>query len=120
MRHQFGGQSTDFGPGEIAVETECRAPGQIHGDPRLVTAYRCVVLAGIFVGSQLDLPLVWAIADLSMGFMTVVNLVAVLLLSGLVIKLMRDYNKQLAFHIEPVFEVDRHPEIRARLPKGGW
>jgi AGCS family alanine or glycine:cation symporter len=92
----------------------------IHGDPRLVTAYRCVVLVGIFVGSQLDLPLVWAIADLSMGFMTIVNLVAVLLLSGLVIKLMRDYNAQLAFHVEPVFDPERYPEVRQRLPKGGW
>ena len=92
----------------------------IRSDARLVTIYRCIVLLGIFAGSQLDLPLVWAIADLSMGFMTIVNLIAVLLLAGLVIKVMRDYNDQLAFHVEPVFDVSRHPEIQRRLPGGGW
>lgn len=92
----------------------------IHADKRLLTGYRCVVLTGIFAGSQIDLPLVWAMADLSMAFMTIVNLAAVLLLSGLVIKVMRDYNRQLALHVEPVFEVDRHPEIARRLPEGGW
>ncbi len=92
----------------------------IHPDSRLLTTYRCVVLAGIFTGSQLDLPLVWAMADLSMAFMTIVNLAAVLLLSGLVIKVMRDYNAQLAVHVEPVFEISRHPDIARRLPEGGW
>ncbi|HRP34638.1 MAG TPA: alanine/glycine:cation symporter family protein [Gammaproteobacteria bacterium] len=92
----------------------------IRSDQRLLTAYRCVVLAGIFAGSQIDLPLVWAMADLSMAFMTIVNLVAVLLLSGLVIKVMRDYNSQLALHVEPVFDLARFPDIARRLPRGGW
>lgn len=92
----------------------------INPDKKLLTAYRCVVLVGIFTGSQLDLPLVWAMADLSMAFMTIVNLVAVLLLSGLVIKVMRDYNTQLALHVEPVFDVARYPEIARRIVKGSW
>jgi alanine or glycine:cation symporter, AGCS family len=92
----------------------------IHPAPRLLTVYRFVVLGGIFLGSQLGLPLVWAMADLSMAFMTLVNLVAVLMLSGLVMKLMRDYNMQLALRVEPVFDISRFPEIGRRLPKGGW
>lgn len=92
----------------------------IHPDKRLLTAYRLVVLLGIFTGSQLDLPLVWAMADLSMACMTIVNLVAVLLLSGLVMRLMRDYNAQLALRVEPVFDVSRYPEIERRIAKGGW
>jgi alanine or glycine:cation symporter, AGCS family len=92
----------------------------IHPDRRLLTAYRCVVLVGIFAGSQLDLPLVWAMADLSMAFMTIVNLAAVLLLSGLVIRLMRDYNAQLGLGVEPVFDISRHPEIAARIRTGSW
>ena len=92
----------------------------IHDDKRLLTAFRWIVLGGIIAGSQLDLPLVWAMADLSMAFMTVVNLVAVLALSGLVIKVMRDYNAQLALRIEPVFEVSKYPEIARRLVKGSW
>jgi len=92
----------------------------IRPDGRLLTAYRCVVLAGIFVGSQLDVPLVWAMADLSMAFMTIVNLAAVLSLSGLVIKVMRDYNAQLALHVEPVFDLARYPDIARRAPQGGW
>lgn len=92
----------------------------IHPNQRLVTVYRVVVLLGIFAGSQLSLPLVWAMADLAMAFMTIVNLVAVLLLSGLVIKVMRDYNQQLGLHVEPVFRVERFPEIANRLAKGAW
>jgi alanine or glycine:cation symporter, AGCS family len=92
----------------------------IHPDARLLTAYRWLVLIGIFTGSQLGLPLVWAMADLSMAFMTIVNLVAVLLLSGLVIKLMRDYNGQLAQRVEPVFDIAKYPEIARRLVKGSW
>jgi alanine or glycine:cation symporter, AGCS family len=59
-------------------------------------------------------------ADLSMAFMTIVNLVAVLLLSGLVIKLMRDYNGQLSQRVEPVFDITKYPEIARRLVKGSW
>jgi alanine or glycine:cation symporter, AGCS family len=92
----------------------------IHPDRRLLTGYRCVVLIGIFAGSQLDLPLVWAMADLSMAFMTIVNLVAVLLLSGLVAKVMRDYNAQLALRVEPVFDVTKHPDIARRIDRGAW
>lgn len=92
----------------------------IHDDKRLLTVFRWLVLAGLVTGAQLDLPLVWAMADLSMAFMTVVNLVAVLALSGLVIKVMRDYNAQLALRIEPVFEVSKYPEIARRLVKGSW
>lgn len=92
----------------------------IHDDKRLLTAFRWLVLGGLITGSQLDLPLVWAMADLSMAFMTVVNLVAVLALSGLVVKVMRDYNAQLALRIEPVFEVSKYPEIARRLVKGSW
>ena len=92
----------------------------IHPDKKLLAAYRCVVLVGIFLGSQLELQLVWAMADLSMAFMTIVNLVAVLALSGLVIKLMRDYNEQLALRVEPVFDISKYPEIARRLVKGGW
>jgi AGCS family alanine or glycine:cation symporter len=52
--------------------------------------------------------------------MTIVNLVAVLALSGLVLKLMRDYNAQLALRVEPVFDISKYPEIARRLVKGGW
>jgi alanine or glycine:cation symporter, AGCS family len=92
----------------------------IYPDRHLLTVYRCVVLLGIFTGSQLDLPLVWAMADLSMAFMTIVNLVAVLLLSGLVVKLARDYHAQLALRVEPVFNASRIPGLAQRLVKGSW
>jgi alanine or glycine:cation symporter, AGCS family len=92
----------------------------LHPDPRLLTAYRCVVLGGIFAGSQLSLPLVWAMADLSMAFMTLVNLAALLLLSGLVIRVMRDYNAQLALRVEPVFELQRFPDLARRVAGGSW
>jgi AGCS family alanine or glycine:cation symporter len=74
----------------------------------------------VFLGAQLDLPLVWAVADLSMAFMTMVNLVAVLLLTRVVIAVMRDYNDQLARHAEPVFHSEAFPAIARRLVPGAW
>ena len=92
----------------------------IHPGSWLVTAYRFAVLGVVIVGSGVNLPLIWSIADLAMGLMTLVNLVAVLLLSGVVLTIMRDYNAQLGHGVEPVFEPGRFPGLAPRLAPGVW
>jgi alanine or glycine:cation symporter, AGCS family len=43
------------------------------------------------------------------------------MLSGLAIKLMRDYNRTAgAARVEPVFDVSRYPDIARRIVKGSW
>ena len=45
----------------------------------------------VIIGATLDLELVWNIADTLNGFMAIPNLVALLGLSGVVVKLTKDY-----------------------------
>ena len=53
--------------------------------------YQVIFIAIIIVGATLELELVWNIADTLNGFMAVPNLIALLALSGVVIKLTKEY-----------------------------
>ena len=46
------------------------------------------------IGATADLGLMWDIADTCNGFMVFPNLIALFLLSGTVIKLVKDYQKK--------------------------
>ena len=61
---------------------------------KAVLAYQCIFVALIVVGATLELELVWNIADTLNGFMAIPNLIALLGLSGVVIKLTKDYFKK--------------------------
>ncbi|MEZ8802651.1 alanine/glycine:cation symporter family protein [Vibrio splendidus] len=82
--------------------------------------FRIVVLGMVMFGSLATLPTVWALADVSMGLMAIVNLVAIILLSGIVIKLAKDYNRQLDAGKVPTFDADDFPELKAQLEDGIW
>ena len=56
-----------------------------------VPVYQTVFVLVIIIGATLKLDLVWNIADTLNGFMAVPNLVALLGLSGVVVKLTKDY-----------------------------
>lgn len=45
----------------------------------------------IFVGATMELSLAWSIADTLNGLMAIPNLIALLLLSGTVVKLVKEY-----------------------------
>ncbi|MNI24334.1 Amino-acid carrier protein AlsT [compost metagenome] len=74
----------------------------------------------VMFGSVGELPTVWALADVSMGMMAIVNLIAILLLSGVAIKLAKDYNDQLKLGRVPTFDANKYPEIRSQLEAGIW
>ena len=62
---------------------------------KAVLAYQIFFILLIVVGATLELELVWNIADTLNGFMAIPNLIALLGLSGVVIKLTKDYfNKE--------------------------
>ena len=82
--------------------------------------FRVIVLAMVMFGSLATLPTVWALADASMGLMAMVNLVAIILLSGIVIKLAKDYNKQLDEGKLPTFKADDFPELMSQIEPGVW
>ncbi len=58
---------------------------------RSIPVYQMVYIAFIVVGSTLKLDLVWTIADTMNGFMAIPNLIAILGLSGVVIKITKEY-----------------------------
>jgi AGCS family alanine or glycine:cation symporter len=82
--------------------------------------FRIIVLSMVMFGSVATLPMVWALADVSMGLMAIVNLIAIILLSGIVIKLAKDYNQQLKAGKVPTFDANDYPELKSQLEEGIW
>ncbi|MDN3682732.1 sodium:alanine symporter family protein [Vibrio tapetis subsp. quintayensis] len=82
--------------------------------------FRVVVMGMVMFGSMASLPTVWGLADVSMGLMAIVNLVAILLLSGIVVKLAKDYNQQLKDGKVPTFDSNDFPELKSQLEDGIW
>ena len=58
---------------------------------KLVKAYQVAFVLVVVIGATLELELVWNIADTLNGFMAIPNLIALLGLSGVVVKLTKEY-----------------------------
>lgn len=91
-----------------------------HNHKAGLSIFRVVVLGMVMFGAVASLPIVWALADVSMGLMAIVNLVAIILLSGIVIKLAKDYNRQLDAGKVPTFDANDYPELKSQLEEGIW
>jgi AGCS family alanine or glycine:cation symporter len=91
-----------------------------HNHPAGLLIFRLIVLAMVMFGAVGSLPFVWNFADVAMGLMAITNLIAILLLSGLAVKLARDYDAQRAAGKLPTFDASKYPEIRSKLEPGIW
>lgn len=91
-----------------------------HNHKAGLSIFRVVVLGMVMFGALASLPVVWSLADVSMGLMAIVNLVAIILLSGIVIKLAKDYNRQLDEGKVPTFDANDFPELKSQLEEGIW
>ncbi len=80
--------------------------------------FRMCVLAMVMFGSVASLPVVWNLADASMGMMALINIVALVLLSKLAIKVIQDYEVQLKAGKTPEFDRTKFPELDDL--KGAW
>jgi AGCS family alanine or glycine:cation symporter len=65
-----------------------------------LTPYRILVMIFVFVGSLLKVDLVWELADVFNALMVMPNLIAVLALSGLVVKTMNEYEQFRGINID--------------------
>ncbi len=81
---------------------------------------RLAALGMVMFGTMADVPLVWNMANISMACMAIVNLVAILLLSGIAMKLAKDYNKQRKAGQLPTFDINMYPEIQKQVEEGIW
>ena len=70
---------------------------------RALTAYRIIVGAMVMAGAMMSLKTVWAMADVTMGLMTMCNLAALLFLGGQAITLLDDYRRQRRNGCDPMF-----------------
>jgi len=81
--------------------------------------FRIAVMVLVFWGSVQDLSTVFAFADITMGLLAVVNLLAVTLLFRTGLRIMRDYDRQIAEGIDnPVFDSGRFSDLD--IDRGAW
>jgi AGCS family alanine or glycine:cation symporter len=68
--------------------------------------FRIACLAAIYIGAVNSFDLAWNLADIFMGLMAVVNLVAILILGKWAFKALDDYKRQRDAGLDPVFVAD--------------
>lgn len=78
----------------------------------ILQLYRVAVGIMVLFGSVAGLDLVWNLADLFMAVMTIINLIAIALLSKIALKALKDYNRQKQNGIKsPVFKAKNIPGL---------
>ncbi len=83
----------------------------IQDNSAVVTIYRLIAIGFVFIGALLDLGTVFGFADVSMGLLAVVNLIALVLLFPIGLRLMRDFDAQLKKREQPVFDARDYADL---------
>ena len=78
----------------------------IRNSKVLLNIFRVTCVVAIFLGAQADFKLVWNLADITMGLMAIVNIIAIFLLGKVAIKVLKNYEKQKKEGKNPVFYED--------------
>ncbi|MGV8853246.1 MAG: alanine/glycine:cation symporter family protein [Devosia sp.] len=90
------------------------------GSRRWIAALRLAVLAMVIWGAYESVATVFNAADASMGLMATVNLIAIVMLSGTVAKLTKDYADQRKAGTVPVFHAADYPELAGKIDGTIW
>lgn len=78
----------------------------IKNNKVVLTVFRITCMVAIFLGAQADFSLVWNIADITMGFMAIVNIIAIFLLGNVAFKALKHYEQKKKQGEAPVFYED--------------
>ncbi|MGW7283799.1 alanine/glycine:cation symporter family protein [Streptomyces sp. NPDC054844] len=81
----------------------------------VMSSYRAMVIACAVLGAIGSVPLVWSLADVTMGAMVLVNLIAIIPLSTVAFRLLDDYMAQRRQGLDPVFRKDQVPGLRGEV-----
>ncbi len=84
----------------------------IKSNQKLVHLFKVVVLAMVFWGSVASSDTVWAMADLFMGLMAILNIIAILLLGKQALICLKDYESQLKQRKNPAFDSSKYDELK--------
>ncbi|CCF19694.1 Amino-acid carrier protein alsT [Pseudorhizobium banfieldiae] len=85
-----------------------------------IVILRSAVLLMVVWGAYETVTTVFNAADASMGLMATSNLIAIVLLSGTVAKLTKDYFAQRKAGESPVFHAADYPELAGKIDKTIW
>lgn len=75
----------------------------IKNSKKLLFVFRLTCIVAIFLGAQADFSLIWNIADITMGFMAIVNIVSVFLLGKIAFRALENYEEQKKQGKSPTF-----------------
>ncbi len=92
----------------------------IKENQNMVRVFRVLVLGTLILGSVVELQTIWNIADLTMGAMAIINVFALLMLSGVALKVIADFERQFKAGIDPVFDRTRLPELDNKADSEAW
>ena len=70
---------------------------------KFMTFFYLICVAVIFAGALAPMDLAWSIADITMGGMTLINIPCCVILSGVAVKALRDFEQQKKKRLNPVF-----------------
>ena len=76
----------------------------INESPKLMFVFRVLATGMVFIGAQVSMQTAWDLADVLMGLMATVNIVAIVLLGRIPMAALKDYQKQKAEGKDPVFK----------------
>ncbi|WP_303290180.1 sodium:alanine symporter family protein [Marinobacter sp. SS5-14b] len=85
-----------------------------------LTILRVAALAMVVWGGYEAVVTVFNAADASMGLMATINLIAIVLLSGTVVKLTKDYLAQRKEGLVPQFKSKDYPELHEKIDSNIW
>ncbi len=78
----------------------------LKGSKTSLFLYRLCVIGMVLFGCVAKIQIVWDMADLFMGLMAIINLIAISMLSKIAFAALKDYDRQKKQGIEPVFYAD--------------
>ena len=92
----------------------------LGGERRAEQLFGVVLTAAAFAGTVLTLPIVWALTDIALGLLGVLNLVVIVRLTPWALGALRDFEAQAAAGREPVFIGHSNPHLPGDVLDGVW
>ncbi len=83
----------------------------IKNNKTLLFWFRILCLCFIMYGAVNSFDLAWNLSDIFMGFMAIINLIAIILLGKYALKALEDYSRQRKEGVNPIFHADAIPGL---------
>ena len=87
--------------------------------PIMITVCKAIFIGTVTFGAIKSSTLIWSMADVGVGCMAWLNIIAIFLLQGVALKALKDYEAQKAQGFNPVFHPERLGIANATYWEGG-